>query len=104
MPCFLKARADRHRADYNSGLLSYNRLDAEGKVTLASIKTRSILGQGGSYLAEFLLSKGYRVIGMARRTNTIPYERIEHIQNLITLIPRIHASMLEESRRQSLDP
>lgn len=39
-----------------------------------------ITGQDGSYLAEFLLEKGYNVVGMVRRTSTINYHRIEHIQ------------------------
>lgn len=37
-----------------------------------------ITGQDGSYLAELLLNKGYRVVGMARRSSTLNYERIEH--------------------------
>jgi len=45
-----------------------------------------ITGQDGSYLAEFLLSKGYTVIGMSRRTSTINFERINHIQDAITLV------------------
>ncbi len=45
-----------------------------------------ITGQDGSYLAEFLLSKGYTVIGMSRRTSTLNFERIAHIQDQITLI------------------
>lgn len=45
-----------------------------------------ITGQDGSYLAEFLLSKGYTVIGMSRRTSTINFERISHIQDAITLV------------------
>ena len=36
-----------------------------------------ITGQDGSYLAEFLLSKGYTIIGMSRRTSTLNFERIE---------------------------
>ena len=44
-----------------------------------------ITGQDGSYLAEFLLSKGYSVIGMSRRTSTLNFERIAHIQDAITL-------------------
>jgi GDPmannose 4,6-dehydratase len=40
-----------------------------------------INGQDGSYLAELLLSKGYQVIGMARRSSTVTLERIEHIQD-----------------------
>ena len=45
-----------------------------------------VTGQDGSYLAEFLLSKGYEVYGMVRRTSTVRYERIRHIQDKITLI------------------
>jgi GDPmannose 4,6-dehydratase len=45
-----------------------------------------ITGQDGSYLAEFLLEKGYEVIGMVRRTSTINFERIQHIQDRITLV------------------
>ncbi|RMG94974.1 MAG: GDP-mannose 4,6-dehydratase [Chloroflexi bacterium] len=46
-----------------------------------------ITGQDGSYLAEFLLAKGYEVIGMVRRTSTINFHRIQHIQDKITLVP-----------------
>lgn len=45
-----------------------------------------ITGQDGSYLAEFLLSKGYKVYGLTRRTSTINNERIEHIQDEIELL------------------
>ncbi len=45
-----------------------------------------ITGQDGSYLAEFLLSKGYRVVGMVRRSSTINFERIAHIQDRIELV------------------
>jgi len=45
-----------------------------------------ITGQDGSYLAEFLLEKGYKVYGMVRRSSTVNYERISHIQNQLTLI------------------
>ena len=44
-----------------------------------------ITGQDGSYLAEFLLEKGYRVVGMARRASTDPFERIEHVRDRIIL-------------------
>jgi GDPmannose 4,6-dehydratase len=43
-------------------------------------------GQDGSYLAEFLLSKGYEVVGMVRRSSTVTCERIQHIQNDITIV------------------
>lgn len=45
-----------------------------------------ITGQDGSYLAELLLSKGYDVYGMVRRTSTVYYERISHIQDQIQLV------------------
>ncbi|MDI6768581.1 MAG: GDP-mannose 4,6-dehydratase [Anaerolineales bacterium] len=45
-----------------------------------------ITGQDGSYLAEFLLEKGYDVIGMVRRSSTVTSERIQHIQNDITIV------------------
>lgn len=46
-----------------------------------------ITGQDGSYLAELLLAKGYDVVGMARRTSTINFHRIAHIQDDIELVP-----------------
>ena len=45
-----------------------------------------ITGQDGSYLAEFLLEKGYTVFGMVRRSSTESFERIDHIKDKITLI------------------
>jgi len=45
-----------------------------------------ITGQDGSYLAELLLSKGYRVIGVARRSSTVTNERIEHLLDDITVV------------------
>src|SRR5213075_1481707 len=44
-----------------------------------------ITGQDGSYLAEFLLAKGYRVVGTVRRSSTTPYERIAHLVEQIEL-------------------
>ena len=45
-----------------------------------------ITGQDGSYLAEFLLGKGYQVFGLVRRTSTLNFSRIKHIQDRVTLI------------------
>lgn len=45
-----------------------------------------ITGQDGSYLADFLLEQGYDVVGMVRRTSTVNFQRIEHIQDRITLV------------------
>jgi GDPmannose 4,6-dehydratase len=45
-----------------------------------------ITGQDGSYLAELLLSKGYKVVGLARRASTMNYERIEHLLDAIQIV------------------
>ncbi|MGH9060285.1 MAG: GDP-mannose 4,6-dehydratase, partial [Acidimicrobiales bacterium] len=52
-----------------------------------------ITGQDGSYLAELLLEKGYRVVGLHRRSSTVTFERITHLKDDITLVP---ADMLDE--------
>jgi GDPmannose 4,6-dehydratase len=52
-----------------------------------------ITGQDGSYLAEFLLEIGYDVVGMVRRTSTITFGRIAHIQDRLTLVS---GDMLDE--------
>jgi GDPmannose 4,6-dehydratase len=45
-----------------------------------------VTGQDGSHLADFLLEQGYQVVGMVRRTSTVNFDRIRHIQDKITLI------------------
>jgi GDPmannose 4,6-dehydratase len=45
-----------------------------------------ITGQDGSYLAELLLEQGYRVVGMVRRTSTVNFHRIAHIQDEVELV------------------
>jgi GDPmannose 4,6-dehydratase len=45
-----------------------------------------ITGQDGSYLAELLLDKGYEVIGMVRRSSTVNFERIAHLQDRISFV------------------
>jgi GDPmannose 4,6-dehydratase len=45
-----------------------------------------ITGQDGSYLAEFLLAKGYTVVGVVRRSSTTPYERIAHLVDDVELV------------------
>jgi len=45
-----------------------------------------ITGQDGSYLAELLLSKGYEVVGVVRRSSTVNFERIAHIQDRLVLV------------------
>ncbi len=46
-----------------------------------------ITGQDGSYLAELLLEKDYEVLGMVRRSSTVNFERIAHLQDRITFVP-----------------
>jgi GDPmannose 4,6-dehydratase len=46
-----------------------------------------VTGQDGSYLAEFLLAKGYRVVGVVRRTSHDSYERIGHILDRVEIVP-----------------
>jgi GDPmannose 4,6-dehydratase len=67
-----------------------------------------ITGQDGSYLAEFLLEQGYEVIGMIRRSSTVNFERIQHIQSRLTLVSGdLHdqtslLSMLREHRPEEV--
>jgi GDPmannose 4,6-dehydratase len=53
-----------------------------------------ITGQDGSYLAELLLDKGYRVVGLHRRSSTVTFERISHLTDRLTLVP---ADLLDEA-------
>tara|TARA_B100000683_G_scaffold29157_1_gene26006 strand:- start:370 stop:1350 length:981 start_codon:yes stop_codon:yes gene_type:complete len=46
-----------------------------------------VTGQDGSYLAELLFEKGYEVLGMVRRSSTVNFERIAHLQDRITFVP-----------------
>jgi GDPmannose 4,6-dehydratase len=56
-----------------------------------------ITGQDGSYLAEFLLDQGYEVHGLVRRTSTVNFSRIDHIQDRIHLIS---GDMLDQTSLQ----
>ena len=56
-----------------------------------------ITGQDGSYLAEHLLEKGYKVIGIVRRSSTTPYERIAHLVDRIELVS---ADLLDQTSLQ----
>jgi GDPmannose 4,6-dehydratase len=60
-------------------------MEEEGMSNRKALIT-GITGQDGSYLAEFLIGKGYEVIGMVRRSSTINFERIEHIQDRISIV------------------
>jgi GDPmannose 4,6-dehydratase len=58
-----------------------------------------ITGQDGSYLAELLLKKKYRVIGMVRRTSTINFDRIRHIQDYVEIV---QGDLLDQSSMMDL--
>jgi GDPmannose 4,6-dehydratase len=58
-----------------------------------------ITGQDGSYLAELLLDKGYRVCGMVRRASTENFQRIEHIRGRIELF---QADLLDQTSLMTL--
>jgi GDPmannose 4,6-dehydratase len=58
-----------------------------------------ITGQDGSFLAEFLLGQGYRVVGMTRRSSTDVHERIEHIVDDITIVS---GDLLDQSSMTSI--
>ena len=65
-----------------------------------------ITGQDGPYLAQFLLEKGYEVFGMIRRTSTLNFQRIEDIQDRITLVSGDlldQASMIDIMREHQPD-
>ena len=53
-----------------------------------------LTGQDGSYLAELLLEKGYEVAGMVRRSSTVNFERIAHIQDDVQIV---HGDLIDES-------
>ena len=53
-----------------------------------------ITGQDGSYLAEYLLEKGYKVMGLVRRSSTMNFERISHIQDRLQLV---YGDLLDEN-------
>ncbi len=57
-----------------------------------------ITGQDGSYLAEFLLDKGYEVFGLTRRTSTINFERIKQIEDKVKLL---QGDLLDQSSLSS---
>lgn len=65
-----------------------------------------LTGQDGSYLAEFLLDKGYEVAGMVRRSSTVNFERIAHIQDDLQIVQGDlldETSLIDVLRRQKPD-
>jgi GDPmannose 4,6-dehydratase len=70
----------------SSELVAGGHRDRGYYVPMPNALITGITGQDGSYLAELLLSKGYRVFGMTRRSSTDAYERIAHIRDRIELV------------------
>jgi GDPmannose 4,6-dehydratase len=58
-----------------------------------------VTGQDGSYLAELLLPKGYRVVGVVRRTSHDSYERIQHLVGRMEIVP---ADLLDQHSLQAV--
>ncbi len=58
-----------------------------------------VTGQDGSYLAELLLGKGYRVVGVVRRTSHDSYERIQHLVGRMEIVP---ADLLDQHSLQAV--
>jgi GDPmannose 4,6-dehydratase len=58
-----------------------------------------VTGQDGSYLAELLLAKGYRVVGVVRRTSHDSYERIQHLVGAIEIVA---ADLLDQHSLQTV--
>ncbi len=63
-----------------------SRFDKTARMTKKSALITGVTGQDGSYLAEHLLELGYDVIGMVRRSSTVNFERIAHIQDRMQLV------------------
>ena len=59
-----------------------------------------ITGQDGSYLAEFLLAKGYQVFGLVRRTSTDPFERLDPT-GVLARVTIVYGSLLDSASLQS---
>ena len=59
--------------------MGYVKVSGHKRCLLKTAMITGVTGQDGSYLAEFLLDKGYKVIGLKRRTSTICTERLDHI-------------------------
>jgi GDPmannose 4,6-dehydratase len=72
-----------------TGFNGWGYINLTSKEKLMKQKTAlvtGVTGQDGSYLAELLLEMNYRVVGMVRRTSTINFDRIKHIQDKIEIV------------------
>ena len=59
--------------------MGYVKVSGHKRCLLKTAMITGVTGQDGSYLAELLLNKGYKVVGLKRRTSTICTERLDHI-------------------------
>ena len=59
--------------------MGYVKVSGHKRCLLKTAMITGVTGQDGSYLAELLLDKGYKVVGLKRRTSTICTERLDHI-------------------------
>lgn len=66
---------------------SFRKYQKELKLMTNRALITGITGQDGSHLAEYLLEQGYQVFGLVRRTSTMNFGRIRHIQDQIELLP-----------------
>src|SRR5436305_4609018 len=78
-------RSSRHRFARDKALLSA-RIGEMAHVGQRRALITGVTGQDGSYLAEFLLEKGYRVVGMVRRLSQENHSRIEHLGGRVELV------------------
>ena len=69
------------------------------EIKMKTALVTGVTGQDGSYLAELLLQEGYRVVGMVRRTSTINFSRLEHIQDHIEIV---QGDLLDQSSLVSI--
>lgn len=66
---------------------SYRKIKSVPKIMSRTALITGITGQDGSHLADFLLGKGYKIIGVKRRSSSFNTERIEHIYNNKNFVP-----------------
>src|SRR5271156_638852 len=80
-------------------LLPKNRVLEGTSLAKKTALITGITGQDGSYLAELLLAKDYRVVGMTRRTSTEVHERIQHLVDKIEIVS---GDLLDQSSMTTL--
>jgi GDPmannose 4,6-dehydratase len=66
--------------------ITYHERVCIGEKSMPKALVTGVTGQDGSYLADFLLERGYEVFGMVRRTSTINFDRIRHLQDRIKIV------------------